>query len=619
MSKKDIGPILVVLALIAVWAGVDRYYIAPRERATAEAAAALAAAAASNQTAAARTTGAVAAASGTAAPVRPEGATVSNVEADTTPAQAFELKNEHLVLTLTSRGASVEKALLTKYPRSLTNKVDCVALDFTDQTALAYGGLDGLTDQFNFLAVEQKEGAITLERQGANGLTLRRTITIGTNYVVSIRDEFSNRGSSPVTVPTHTLRTGLMSAEEGHRNMIGFAVLGVDTLTGGSDGVKYWGAELSGWFEDIQKASGLPKIPESIQTAPLDEDLKERSVDWIAAKNKYFTQIIAPKDGADACLVQARRVVPAYEKGNPAAPAPGDAEIEAVAGLLQFKTGQTIQPGQALAPREMDYFIGPKKFGDLRDLRRHQVDVMELGFWAPVGKTLLWVLSFIHDHIVQNYGIAIMLLTVIVRTVFWPLTHKSTMSMKRMAKLQPLMLQLREKYKGNPQKMQAETMALYRQHKINPVAGCLPMIIQIPVFIALFVILRSAIELRYASFLWIRDLSEPERILEFGFTIPLLGWDALNLLPLAMTATMVLQMKLTPTAGDPQQQKIMLIMMPIMMLFMLYGYASGLALYWTTTNIISIFQQLYYRKLSHDEPLPVAPAPQPAGGGRKKK
>jgi YidC/Oxa1 family membrane protein insertase len=194
-----------------------------------------------------------------------------------------------------------------------------------------------------------------------------------------------------------------------------------------------------------------------------------------------------------------------------------------------------------------------------------------------------------------------MLLTVIVRTVFWPLTHKSTMSMKRMSKLQPQMNAIREKFKANPQKMQAEIMALYRANKVNPFAGCLPLLIQIPVFIALFYVLRSAIELRYASFLWIRDLSEPERIFDFGFAIPILGWDALNLLPIAMTITMIIQMKVTPTAGDPQQQKIMMTIMPAMMLAMLYNYASGLALYWTTTNIISIAQQFYYRHLNKKE------------------
>lgn len=617
MSRKDIGPIVAVVLLVIGWAAVDRLFLAPRERQRVEAAALLAEQAATNLAAS------VGSAEGlqAAGPQPVEAPAVearAATDADATPERTFELQNDRMLMRLSSRGAAVEHVVLKAYPRSLTNKVDRVELDFSNHTAMAYGGLPGLSDQYNFLPVEEAPDRVVLERQRADGLTLRRTYTMGSNYVVAVRDELSNRGATPVTVSEHSLRTGYMGVEEGHRNMIGFTVLGVDSLSGGGEGVQHWGSELAKWFGKIQKMRGLPVLPQAIDTAPLDDSIREPSVDWIAAKNKYFVQIIAPAGGADGCKVLARRVVPEYEKSNPAA-APGDAEVAAVGGLLEFRAVQTIQPGEALAPRAIDYYVGPKKYNELRDLRRHQVDVMELGYWQGVGKILLAILIFLHDHVIQNYGIAIMLLTFIVRTVFWPLTHKSTISMKKMTKLQPQVMALREKYKTNPQKMQMEMMALYRQYKVNPLAGCLPMIIQIPVFIALFVILRSAIELRYASFLWIRDLSEPERIFDFGFTIPLLGWDALNLLPLLMAGTMWLQMKLTPTAGDPQQQKIMMIMMPIMMVFMLYGYASGLALYWTTTNVISIVQQLYYRRLNFDLVPEPAAAPAPAPAKKKSK
>jgi YidC/Oxa1 family membrane protein insertase len=136
--------------------------------------------------------------------------------------------------------------------------------------------------------------------------------------------------------------------------------------------------------------------------------------------------------------------------------------------------------------------------------------------------------------------------------------------------------------------MQQETMKFYKENKVNPMGGCLPMLIQIPVFIALFVVLRSAIELRFSKFLWIRDLSEPENL--FAGLIPVVG--SLNILPLLMSATMVWQQKLTPSAGDPQQQKMMAIMMPIMMLFFFYTMPSGLVLYWTTSNLIMIIQMM---------------------------
>jgi YidC/Oxa1 family membrane protein insertase len=193
---------------------------------------------------------------------------------------------------------------------------------------------------------------------------------------------------------------------------------------------------------------------------------------------------------------------------------------------------------------------------------------------------------------IHSYGIAIILLTILVRVVFWPITRKSTESMKKMQEIQPLVKAVQAKYKDNTQKQQQEVMALYKEHKVNPLGGCLPMLIQIPVFIALFVVLRSAIELRFAHFLWIRDLSQPENLfpgmLPFGLS--------LNLLPIFMAGTMFWQQKLTPSASaDPNQQKIMMFM-PVMMLVMFYNFAAGLALYWTTQNILMIIQQLMMKK-----------------------
>jgi YidC/Oxa1 family membrane protein insertase len=183
-------------------------------------------------------------------------------------------------------------------------------------------------------------------------------------------------------------------------------------------------------------------------------------------------------------------------------------------------------------------------------------------------------------------------LTILVRIIFWPLTHKSTKSMRKMQEIQPELKALQAKYKENPQKLQQETWAIYKKNKVNPLSSCLPMVIQIPVFIALFTVLRSAVELRYAPFLWIVDLSEPENL--FAGSVPLVG--ALNILPVLMSGTMALQSYLTPSTGDPQQQKMMMIMMPAMMLFMFYSFPSALSLYWTVSQVLAIVQMLLLRR-----------------------
>jgi YidC/Oxa1 family membrane protein insertase len=238
-------------------------------------------------------------------------------------------------------------------------------------------------------------------------------------------------------------------------------------------------------------------------------------------------------------------------------------------------------------------YAGPKQYSELSRFRNYQVDVMEFGRLGAIGKILLRAMVFFHG-LLPNYGIAVILLTCLIRLVFWPLTHKSGQSMRKMQELQPEIAKIKATIK-DPKKQQVATMALYKEHKVNPVGGCLPMLIQIPVFIALFVVLRSAIELRFAPFLWIRDLSEPENL--FPGLIPYVS--GLNLLPLIMTALQVWQQKLTPAGGDPAQQKMMT-WMPVIMLVFFYNFASGLVLYWTVNQALMIVQLLMQkRRVAH--------------------
>jgi YidC/Oxa1 family membrane protein insertase len=206
------------------------------------------------------------------------------------------------------------------------------------------------------------------------------------------------------------------------------------------------------------------------------------------------------------------------------------------------------------------------------------------------------VLKFFYS-LTSNYGWAIIFLTIIVRIPFIPLINKSQKSMKKMQEIQPRMAEVKEKYKKDPQRMQKEMMELYKKHKVNPVGGCLPMLLQIPVFFALYKILLIAIELRDAPFmLWIKDLSAPDTL--FGHIpslFPLIGGFALGPLPLVMGITMLIQQKMTPTSADPRQNKIMMFM-PIIFTFMFLNFASGLVLYWLMNNILSIAQQFYINK-----------------------
>ena len=239
-------------------------------------------------------------------------------------------------------------------------------------------------------------------------------------------------------------------------------------------------------------------------------------------------------------------------------------------------------------PRTTTFFVGPKKQALLWDLGMR--DVMEFGMWRWLCYPLVWVLN-LFDSWIPNYGVAIILLTILVRILFWPLTHKSTVGMKKMQELQPKMKEIQKKFKDNPQRLQQETWALYREAKVNPMSSCLPMLIQIPVFIALFNVLRSAVELRYAPFLWIADLSEPE-----GLFAAYLPFGGLNVLPILMALTTGLQSAFTPSTGDKSQQRMMMVFMPVMMLVMFYSFPSALSLYWFLSNLFSIGQMWIIRR-----------------------
>ena len=200
----------------------------------------------------------------------------------------------------------------------------------------------------------------------------------------------------------------------------------------------------------------------------------------------------------------------------------------------------------------------------------------------------------------RNYGLSIILMTIIIKIILHPLTFKSFQSMKKMSALQPKINEIREKYKNNPQQMNKEISALYKREKVNPMGGCLPMLLQLPIFYALYTLLSSMIELRNESFLWIKDLSLPDTVATIKASIPLLGYRLngqgytdINVLPFIMTATTLLQSKLTSGDQSSQQGKMMTYLFPLMFFFIFWNMPSGLVLYWTVQNILTIGQQLF--------------------------
>ncbi|HUJ68192.1 MAG TPA: membrane protein insertase YidC [Syntrophorhabdales bacterium] len=237
------------------------------------------------------------------------------------------------------------------------------------------------------------------------------------------------------------------------------------------------------------------------------------------------------------------------------------------------------------------YFV-PNKVSILKTLNINAEKIVNFGWFDIIAKPMLWGMNY-SDKFTHNYGIDIILLTVLIKIIFYPLSVKSYKSMKQMQKMQPVIAKLREKYKDDKEKLNKEMMEIYKGKGINPLGGCLPMVIQIPVFFALYRVLMGAIEFRHAPFmLWIHDLAAPENL----YTLNVAGYSLpLRVLPLIMGITMVIQQKMQPTSVDPMQEKMMLFM-PVVFTFLFWGFPTGLVLYWLINNVISIGQQYYINK-----------------------
>lgn len=279
------------------------------------------------------------------------------------------------------------------------------------------------------------------------------------------------------------------------------------------------------------------------------------------------------------------------------APAPGEPVNVRLASQGALVSESLISPPSKVGPgQERTYryslYYGPKELAILTAQGLELEKVIHYGWFDIIAKPLLVVLKWIHGF-VHNWGLAIIVLTVLIKLAFWPLSQKSYRSMKEMQKLQPKLAALKEKHKGDTTKLNQEMLTLYRTYKVNPMGGCLPMLAQIPVFIALYQALQYSIELRHAPFLlWINDLSAPDR-LAVGFDIPYVG--GLPVLTLLMGASMWLQQKMTPVTGDPAQAKMMQLL-PLVFTFMFIYFPAGLVLYWLVNNILSIGQQYYINR-----------------------
>lgn len=531
--------------------------------------------------------------------VLPGGVTTTNagltVEAPPPPTEevTVELQSPEVIYTLSTTGGGLKFAEL-KNQHQVGSKIALVKMN--QNGAGPIGGLadasgDTLANEsYTYKEEESVKGRTAVfVAKLSSGLLVKKTYSVvqeekpGAPYLLKLQMTVENGAANDIPLSQWSLFMGeaspLYQAEWAQQT-------GFFWHSGNSMHFKDGSSFKGGWFSS-EKA-----VQKSDTTSPIA---------FAGLTNQFFATVVRPAEPY---------VSEVWAKPSQITLVKGEATHTSVRAGLRLPA-VTLKPGEQ---KNLDYlvFVGPKHNPMLRKMDDHWGrgwgEVMQYGWFSPVSRVLNSLLNWYHvvlEKVGKNWGwgLAIIFLTITVRIVLWWPQAKSTRVMKKMSKLQPEMAAIREKYADDPNKVNTETMGLYRKYGINPLGGCLPMFIQIPVFFGFYRMLQYAVELRGHGFLWVTDLSQPDTLAHV-MGIPL------NILPIIMAITSFLQIQMTPKTGDPTQQKIMMFM-PFIFFFFCYNFASALALYWTTQNIFQIGQTWLMNKMPEPELKPVA------GGGKK--
>ncbi len=467
------------------------------------------------------------------------------------PEQEVVVDTEVIRAVFTTRGGVLKSWRLKRYTLEDGRAVELVAPSAGPLGPLfAWSGRLEEAAHLEFAADKERldlrspaeTGSITLSSRAGGPLQLAKRLTFrADSYRVEVQLFWKNTGQKPIAVaPELAWGPGFHdSLNKQHSRLL--------PPTSWVDGRRV--------TDDIEKLQGVA--------------VHSGLVSWTALHDPYFAAALLPEAKGVAATVRKEPT------GQPlvalAAPA------------------QTLQPGGEAAQR-FALYAGPKDLDWLKEAGQDLDNILDLGWVDVLARPALHLLRSLY-RFSGNYGLAIILVTLLQKIVFYPLTAKSLRSMQAMQALQPKLAALQERYKNNPQKKQQETMELYKKHGVNPMGGCLPMLLQIPIFIALYNALSSSVEMWRAHFLWIKDLSQPDAL----FTVDIWGLKnyPFNLLALLMGASMFVQQKMAPAAGDPRQAQMMLYLMPTVFTFMFWNFPSGLVLYWLVNNILQIGQQYW--------------------------
>ncbi len=493
------------------------------------------------------------------------------------PAARIPIRSDRLHGSISLRGARIDNLILADYHETIDPESPDIVLLAPTGTENPYYAEFGWTKSRDTVAelpdrdtLWQTNGSalspetpLTLTWNNGQGLRFTRTYALDENYMITVAQQVTNAGLTPVTLFPY----GLIS-RTGTPKILGYYILHEGPL-----GV------FGGTLEEADYTLVEADYDELAEDGPVEV---ESIGGWLGFTDKYWLTALVPDQSAPFAATIHHDLAVGGDKY----------QVDYLLGAHDLAPGGSVQVSNRL-------FAGAKQVNLLNsyedDLNIKRFDlVIDWGWFPFLTKPIFFMLDYF-NKLIGNFGIAILLLTILIKLLFFPLANKSYESMSKMRKLQPEIAKLKERYPDDRVKQQQEQMELFKKEQVNPMAGCLPIVIQIPVFFALYKVLFVTIEMRHAPFFgWIHDLSAPDP-LTFMNLFGVIPWDpptflAIGLWPLMMGISMYLQQKLNPQPTDPVQAKVFMIM-PVMFTFLLASFPAGLVIYWTWNNVLSITQQ----------------------------
>jgi YidC/Oxa1 family membrane protein insertase len=580
VDKKNItfGSIFVIAAAICFY--VSNKYYPPRPNPAAVHAATGAQPAGSGSTAE----------SPTSAGLMPESASTSEFAAtssDRPGATITRLQNSYIEVSFTDNGGSIRDVALEKFPATQNSPSPFVLNELHKDPVAAFVQFPGLDRSTKYTLVSHTDREIVFRTIWNKQLEVTR------RYVLS-PDEVGK--TDPYQLRTETT----------FRNLTGQIVTlpGLQMALGTAAPVstKDFGLQLNSGFSttnskqtflaraQLEPSNGILGMVGG--HGPIAQLQNPGPIAWAVVSNQFFASLLTPDQPAAGLVTRRVKLLNNLPDSDNSA---YGITADAVLTVPPIAANSSVTLGAQL-------YVGPKEYSRLANTDVFGADqdkVMNFGIWHWFSELLLNLLHWMH-HISSNWGVAIILATLALKIVFVPFTLAASRSAKRMQKLQPELAAIKTKFKDNPQKQQMATMELFKANKVNPVGGCLPMLITLPFFFGFYRMLSSSAELRFAPFLWAHDLSAPDTVGHlFGFPI--------NILPVLLGATMLLQMQLTPQPSVDNSQAKMMKLMPLIFMFFCYSYSCALSLYSTVNALFTIVQQLVINRMHEADPV-VAPA-----------